>query len=273
MIKQPRDLDGMVVAITGASAGIGRALASALAGAGARLVLGARRLELLEALNGELGGGHLCVRTDVAKPEDCAAFVAAAHARFGRLDTLVCNAGFAFLRSIADTSAAEWRELLAINLGGTTECVRAALPLMLAQERRQGCRGQILVVSSCLARRALPDLGAYAATKAAQLSLVEALRVELAGTGVVASAMLPVGTDTDFKAVAQERSTRTMLPPGRFEIRQSAATVAACMVRGIVHPVPELWSHAPSRWVAALATCVPGLADRVLGRVRRLVAH
>ena len=176
----------MVVAITGASSGIGRALAVALAARGARLVLAARRLPLLEELDRTLGGGHLCIRADVATEQDCVYLVQAAKARFGRLDTLVCNAGVGLLRAVGETSAEDWRSLFAVNLSGTTDCIRAALPVMRAQEARDGWRGQLMIVSSCLARRGVPDLGAYCATKAAQLSLAEAVQAP----AIVAEAMV-----------------------------------------------------------------------------------
>jgi len=99
-----RTIDGMVVIITGASAGIGRALAENLSGRGARLVLAARRLERLEELNHSLGGKHLCVRTDVSRREECENLIAAAASRLGRIDTLVCNAGYGILRPVAETT-------------------------------------------------------------------------------------------------------------------------------------------------------------------------
>src|SRR4051812_5420430 len=102
-----RQLRDMVVVITGASAGIGRALAEQLGPAGAKLVLAARRIERLEELNVKLGGGHLCVRTDVARREDCEALVARTVEHFGRIDTLVCNAGYGTIRTVAEMSPQE----------------------------------------------------------------------------------------------------------------------------------------------------------------------
>src|SRR6476469_5139278 len=104
-----RRIEGMAVAITGASAGIGKALSQQLARRGAKLAICARRIEKLEELNKELGGGHLCVAADVAKHEDCETFIRRAHEHFGRIDTLVCNAGYGFVRTVADTSADEMR--------------------------------------------------------------------------------------------------------------------------------------------------------------------
>src|SRR5687768_10062705 len=102
-----RTLDGMTVLITGASSGIGRALAVELAARGARLALAARRAARLEALERELpgGGGHLVVPTDVADEAQCRRLVDRAVHRFGRLDTLVCNAGFGLIRPLWQTRA------------------------------------------------------------------------------------------------------------------------------------------------------------------------
>src|SRR5687768_6023605 len=116
-----RALDGMVVIITGASAGIGRSLAEQLSDRGARLALAARRADRLEELNRALGGGHLVVPTDVGATEQCGALVAGTLDHFGRLDTLVCNAGYGFLRAVADTPAEELLRILQVNLFGTTD--------------------------------------------------------------------------------------------------------------------------------------------------------
>src|SRR5215217_1305708 len=98
-----RQLEGMVVAITGASAGIGKALAEQLARRGAKLSLCARRVDRLEELNRQLGGNHLCIAADVSKLEDCENFVRRTHQHFGRIDTLVCNAGYGSVRTLAET--------------------------------------------------------------------------------------------------------------------------------------------------------------------------
>ena len=169
----------MNVVITGASAGIGKVLARELSRAGARLVLAARRLDKLEELNESLGGKHICMRCDVAVPHDCDQLIALADARLGRIDTLVCNAGYGYVCSVAEMSSEQMRAIFATNVFGTTDCIRAAVPIMREQEELDGYRGQIVIVSSAAARRGLPMFGAYAATKAAQLSLAESLRVEL----------------------------------------------------------------------------------------------
>lgn len=260
-----RELNNMVVAITGASAGIGRALAVELHRHGARLALAARRDDALVELNAELGGGHLIQRCDVARAEDCAAFISAAQTRFGRIDTLVCNAGYGIARRIAEMTPAEWQAIIATNLYGTTDCIRAALPAMLTQNLRDDWRAQVMIVSSCLARRSGPEGGAYAATKAAQLSVSEALRLELADNRIAVTSVHPIGTATEFwdaaKAIGGRAPVRSASEP-----TQSAATVARRMVDAIVRPCPEVWPFPLARWVFGLATLFPGMTD---GAVRR----
>jgi short-subunit dehydrogenase len=261
----------MVVTITGASAGIGRALAVELARRGARLALAARRIELIEQLDRDIGGGHLCVRADVSSEQDCGYLIHATQARFGRIDTLVCNAGVGLLRSIGGTTSDEWRSLLAVNLGGTTDCIRAALPFMRAQELRDGWRGQIVIVSSCLARRGVPDMGAYSATKAAQLALGEALRVEERPNRIAVTTVHPVGTATEFDAAAERLSGQRIASRSGGEIVQQPDEVAQAICAAIVRPRPEVWPHLLSRWMFSLATLMPGLTDAAMTRYRRRI--
>src|SRR3954452_1471035 len=103
IIRMRRSLRDMNVVITGASAGIGKVLAESLAGAGARLVLAARRMDRLGAVRAQLGGPHLCICADVSKREDCEMLIARAVDHLGRIDTLVCNAGYGILRAVHET--------------------------------------------------------------------------------------------------------------------------------------------------------------------------
>lgn len=266
-----RPLDGMVVVITGASAGIGKALARSLHPRGARLVLAARRFDRIESLNRELGGRHLALRTDVSDRAQCEALVRQAVDHFGRLDTLVCNAGYGVLRPVAESGADEILQMFRTNVFGTTDCVRAAVPVMRGQELQGGWRGQLMIVSSVVARRGLPLYGVYSATKAAQLSLAEALRVELRNDRIAVSSVHPIGTDTEFGDAARTAAGHNLAikqTPG--EHQQSAETVAARMLRAIENPRPEVWPFRPSRWAVSVATLMPGLADRVLAK--RIVA-
>lgn len=259
----------MVVVITGASAGIGRALAAELHSRGARLVLAARRLEKLEELNQKLGGGHLCVRCDVSVTEQCRLLVEAAVGRFGRIDTLVCNAGYGMVRAVGETSPEEMRRMFATNVFGTTDCIYFALPVMAKQEVRDGWRGQVMVVSSAAGRRGLPYFAHYSGTKAAQLGIAEGLRVELRRQRIAVTSVHPIGTDTEFFEVAQTEGKARMA--GVFEkgIHQSARRVARQMVRGIASPRAEVWPMGLARWLVSAGTLMPGVVDRVMGMFAR----
>lgn len=261
----------MSVVISGASAGIGRALAELLSAQGAQLTLAARREERLRQLNERLGGHHQVVVADVARPEDCARIVSAASEQFGRIDTLVANAGYGLGKSIVDTTAEEWREMLATNVLGTTELIRNAVPIMRRQEKRGGYCGQVMIVSSAAARRGLVYFGAYSATKAAQLSVAEALRVELEPDAIAVTSVHPVTTSTEFFRVAEQRAGRKLQVPGRTPLSQTSEQVARAMARRISSPSRECWPHEPSRWLLGLAGLLPIAGDWVMRRVKRVM--
>jgi short-subunit dehydrogenase len=260
----------MVVVITGASAGIGRALAEELAPRGAKLVLAARRLERLEEVNRRLGGGHLCVRADVSKTEDCKHLVDRSIAHYGRIDTLVCNAGYGIYQRVAQTTPQQTREIFTTNVFGTTDCIYFAVPHMQGQAPIDGCRGQIVIVSSVVARRGIPYIGMYSATKAAQLALGEALRVELRGDKIAVTTVHPITTRTEFGQVAKEQG-QIRLPDTPMGFEQTAQTVAMKIRRAIVRPRPELWPARSSRWALGIGSLAPRLVDRAVARYRREV--
>jgi short-subunit dehydrogenase len=265
----PRELKDMVVIITGASAGIGRALAEELSGRGARLALSARRLDRLEELNASLGAQHLVMRADVAQPDDCRKIVEEAINRFGRIDTLVCNAGYGIARPTAEMTIEEMRNIFATNVFGTTDCIHFAFPHLLKQSPRDGWRGQIMIVSSAMAKRAVPHFGAYAATKAAQLSFAEALRVELRPHDIAVTSVHPIGTRTEFfDQVAQQSGGKRVSPATTERIRQTAQTVARRMAAAIRRPRAELWTLRTARLAMAVPGLCPALADRFLAYYR-----
>jgi short-subunit dehydrogenase len=259
------NLAGSVVALTGASTGIGRACAIAFAARGARLAVGARRLDLLQALVAEIqarGGQALALSLDVAEGEQVEAFVRATVERYGRLDVLVNNAGYGVRGRVAEMPVAVYEQLMRVNFMGTVHGCRAAVPVMI----RQGS-GVIINVSSIVGHRALPTGGAYAATKAAQISLTEALRVELRGTGVHACSVHPVGTETEFGAVQARLSGDDAARP--WGPQQSAQAVADAIVRCAESPRAEVYPHWPSRAIVWLNAVAPGVADYFSARAAR----
>lgn len=260
-----REIRGAVVAVTGASAGIGRETALAFAREGARLAICARRTDRLHELAAQivaLGSEALVQEVDVADEVQVRAFVDATVLRFGRLDVLVNNAGYGVRGRVEETPAEDYRRLMEVNYLGTVYGCRAAVPIM----RRQGS-GVIVNVSSIVGKRSLPGGGAYAATKAAQVSLTESLRVELAGSGVFACSIHPIGTATEFAEVAERASPGR--PGGALGPQQTAEAVARAIVRCARRPRPEVYPFALSRPLVWLNALLPGLVDRVAARAAR----
>jgi NADP-dependent 3-hydroxy acid dehydrogenase YdfG len=173
-------LNGRVVAISGASSGIGLATARHLARLGAKVVIGARRLDRLQLLAAELlsaDGVALAQTLDVRDRDSFEAFVAAAVTEFGRVDVLVNNAGVMPLSTFSALRVDEWNHTLDVNVRGVLNGIAAALPRM----KRQG-NGHIVNVASIGAHRSFPGAGVYCASKFAVWALSEALRQEeLAG--------------------------------------------------------------------------------------------
>jgi NADP-dependent 3-hydroxy acid dehydrogenase YdfG len=256
------ELRGASVAITGASAGIGWACALAFARAGSRLALGARRADRLEALAAEvraLGAQALVMPLDVAEAADVRRFVAATVEAYGRLDVIVNNAGYGVRGRVEETPVEDYRRLMEVNFLGTVHGCQAALPLM----RRQG-HGVIINVSSIVGHRALAGGGAYAATKAAQISLTEALRLELRGTSIAACTVHPIGTHTEFSEVAARASAGRK--GGPFGPMQSADAVARAVVSCARRPRPEVFPYPMARAIVWVNAVAPGFIEWLAAR-------
>src|SRR3954452_9611505 len=190
-----RSLDGTVVAITGASAGIGAAAARTLVEAGARVAVSARRADRLDKMVGDLGGDHVVpVAGDVRDPALNDALVSAAVDRWGRLDTMVANAGVVAYGGILDLDDATLTEMVETNYLGTVWSVRSAV----RQFRAQGSGGDLIIVSSVAGFRGGADEAVYAGTKHAQVGLAGSLDRELRAEGTRVTLVCPAGTDTEF---------------------------------------------------------------------------
>jgi NADP-dependent 3-hydroxy acid dehydrogenase YdfG len=186
-------LQDQVIAITGASAGIGRATAEELVGAGARVVLGARRRERLDAIAAAHEGRVIAVDMDVRDPDDANRLVAAAVEAFGRLDGLVANAGIGMYGGILDHTDEALKTMLDTNIAGTVWPIRAAVPRFVEQGH-----GDIVIVASVAGFRGGADEAVYAATKFAQVGLAGALDRELREHGIRVTTIGPAGTSTEF---------------------------------------------------------------------------
>ncbi|WP_342236453.1 SDR family oxidoreductase [Inquilinus sp. OTU3971] len=188
-------MGGKVVAVTGASSGIGEAVARHFAKAGAAVMLGARRLHRLEVVADEIrrdGGRVALQRLDVTRREDVEAFVEAAVAQFGRLDVIVNNAGVMPLSPVADLKVEEWDRMVDVNLKGVLYGVAAALPVF----RTQGS-GHIVNVTSVADRRIVPTAAVYSATKFAVRAFSEGLRQEIGG-GIRVTVVAPGATESEL---------------------------------------------------------------------------
>jgi NADP-dependent 3-hydroxy acid dehydrogenase YdfG len=190
------DLSNQLVAVTGASSGIGEATAMACARAGATVALAARRLDRLQALADRIageGGRALAVQSDVGDEEQARAFIERAHAELGRLDVLVNNAGVMLLGPIAGAPTEEWRQMIHANVFGVLYCTHAALPLMAAQGS-----GHIVNVSSVAGRVARAGSGVYNLTKFGVGAFSEALRQEAVPLGVRVTVIEPGAVATEL---------------------------------------------------------------------------
>jgi len=194
MPVEKRDLEDSVVAITGASAGIGAATARLLVEAGARVVLGARRVDRLEGLVAELGDERaLAVPVDVRDPAASRELVRRAVERFGRLDSMIANAGMGIYGGIEDSTDDELTEMIEVNLSGSVWAARAAVP-----ELKASGGGDLILVCSVAGLRGGANEGVYAATKFGQVGLAGSLDRELRQHGIRVSAICPAGVNTEF---------------------------------------------------------------------------
>ena len=195
------DLSGRVVAVTGASSGIGEATALACAKAGAAVALAARRVDRIQALAQRIeadGGRAIAVATDVGDEAQAQAFVQQAHAQLGRLDVLVNNAGVMLLGPIVGAPLDEWQRMVNLNLLGLLYCTHAALPhLLSAAEREPRSVADLVNVSSTAGRVARLNSGVYNATKHGVGAFSESLRQEVTRRHVRVTIIEPgaVGTE------------------------------------------------------------------------------
>jgi len=187
-----------VVAITGASAGIGRATARKLAAEGVTVWAAARRLDALEALARETPGVR-ALRLDVTDEESVRAAVARLAAEDATVDLLVNNAGFGQMGAVEDVTPERLRHQMEVNVVGALRMAQAVLPGMRARRR-----GVVVNVSSPAGLAAMPFFGAYCASKAALESLTSALRMEISDFGVSIVLVRPGAIATEFQEVAQE---------------------------------------------------------------------
>ncbi|MBT9392204.1 SDR family oxidoreductase [Hymenobacter sp. NST-14] len=233
------DLTDQVAIVTGASRGIGRAIALLLALQGAKVVAVARTAEELEELNAKTQG--LAIPADVADEADAQHIVNETLSRYGRLDMLICNAGVGSFGLLEHFEAAEWDQMFAVNVKGTFLLCKAVVPHFKAQGR-----GHIVGIASDVSRRTFEHGTAYGATKYAQDALLGSLRKEVRPHGIKVSTIYPGMVDTYFNdsKPGSAAAEKTHLRPS--DVAQAVRYVLEAPAHVVVdelmlHPVSQEW--------------------------------
>jgi short-subunit dehydrogenase len=251
-----------IVWITGASSGIGRALALECARRGADLVLSARREEKLRAVADEItemGRAAAVVPCDVTEEEEIEAAVDAILQRFGRLDVVVANAGFGVMGRVDELDAESWRRQFDVNVVGLTQTVRLALPAL------RETNGRVALVGSVASMTTLPNTGAYSASKAAVRSIGQALSMELTDSGVSCTTLHPGLVESD---IARVDNTNTPDPdrtdPRNQDLMWPTDKAARVMADAIDRRKREYVFTGHGKIMAFLCRHAPGLMHHVL---------
>jgi short-subunit dehydrogenase len=263
----PRSLAGARVILTGASSGIGHALALRLAQQGASLVLASRNAERLDALAGTVraqGGAVTPVPTDAADPAQRARLIEQALAALGGIDVLVNNAGVGALGFFENATEERLRRIMEVNFFAAAELTRLALPHL-----RRGREPMIVNVASVLGRRAIPGMAEYCASKFALVGWSEGLRAELARLGIHVLVVCPGAIETEFDAHMIERAANRRWRPRRMSADRCARQIVAAMRRR-KNEVVITWSAKLLLWANRLA---PRLIDWVMTRYARAQAR
>jgi len=250
-------ISGRTVIVTGASSGIGRATVREFAGRGARVVLASRNREKLEAIAAEIAGETLVVSVDVTDRMSVAAMVRRTVEEFGSLDVLVNNAGVGLFAPIAEGNIENARHLFEVNFWGAVRCMQAASSYMVSQRR-----GHIVNVSSVAGHISPPHMGMYAATKHALAAVSDALRAELASSGVGVSTIYPGLTETSFmENMLQEVEAPAIPPIARFAPSEA---VARRILQAVRWNLRDVYVSPEDVMAVAADAFVPQISDWVM---------
>jgi short-subunit dehydrogenase len=254
-----------VAIITGASSGIGRATALALAKRGYVVALAARRVELLEQLAGECkrlsSQPAIVIPTDVASSQQVGAMVQTVMDQFGKIDVLVNNAGYGLFSMVHDTTDEQMRRIFDVNYFGLFYGCQAVAPIMMRQRA-----GHILNVSSVIGKRGTPFHGAYCATKFAIAGLTESMRVEMKPYNVRVTLVCPGLTQTEFFDQSGGATAKTSF--AKFKKMMSAQAVGDKLASVIGKSRPEIVFTAGGKFLAVASALLPGMVDAMMGMYR-----
>jgi short-subunit dehydrogenase len=259
-------LKDKIVVITGASSGIGKALAVELARRGANLVLGARQYVTLCEITQELEKQHavraIAVQCDVTREEDCEQLIKQAVLTFGRVDVLINNAGISMRALFQDVDLKVLRSLMDVNFWGAVYCTKYAMPEILKS------KGSIVGVSSIAGYKGLPGRAGYSASKFAMNGFLDALRVENLKTGVHVMTACPGFTASNIRNTALNKNGVSQGESSLEEEKMmTAEEVAKIIADGIEKRARTLIMTGQGKMTVTLSKLLPALLDKLVYNV------
>ncbi len=257
-----RMLSGKVVVITGASSGIGKALTYEFSKYNAKLVIGARQIDALNAIAKDLsarGIEILPVKTDVTSEIDCENLIEQAVSRFGRIDILINNAGVSMRALFRDVDLKVIRHLMDVNFWGTVYCTKFALPYLLES------KGSVVGVSSIAGFHGLPGRSGYSASKFAIHGFLETLRIENLRNGLHVMIAAPgfTATNVRFSALTADGTPQGMSPRDEKKM-MTPEKVAHAIVKGVVRRKRNMIMGTEGKISVLLQRIIPTVIDRLL---------
>ena len=254
-------MNGKVVVITGASSGIGEAMAKEYAKMGAKVVLGARQADKLEALCNEIeaaDGKAAWVACDVTKQEDCKALIDKAVEAFGGIDVMICNAGISMRALFDDLDLSVLHRLMDVNFWGTVYCTKYALPYL------QQSKGSLVGISSVAGIHGLPGRTGYSASKFAMTGFLETIRIENLKKGLHVMVACPgfTASNVRFSALTADGSQQGATPR-KEEKMMSPEQVAHIVARGIARRKRLCLMEGEGRGTHFLKKFAPALVDKI----------
>lgn len=259
------ELRNKVVIVTGASKGIGAAAARAFVAAGARVVLAARSVELLDKLSEELGADNVSVvRTDMTVVDDVGTLMRQAVDRFGGIDILVNNAGVGLIGNVATLAVRNLLGVIELNLLGPVYAIQAAVPFM-----QNSGGGLIINISSMITRLPVPVMGGYRASKMALDAISDSARIELAPRNIRVTTVYPATTATDFytNQFYTNNGDRENADNRIWKMVQSAEHVAGKIVHAARTEPRVQYMNLPAHLIAFVGSMAPWLVESILMRM------
>ena len=256
-----RKIRGTTVVITGATSGIGRETALEFARSGANIVAAGRRKDRLLGLANQIcaaGGQALAISTDISDQEQVTLLVEQTVERFGRLDTLVNNAGVGLAARFEAQSIEDFRRVMDVNFWGAVYASKA----VLTQMRRQPAGGVIINISSIMGKRGVPYETAYCASKFALAGFSQALRTEVMSDKIDVSTIFPGAVETE---IFQTSSNQTGLEFPGYLPKFPARGLARVIVQNARFPQPEVVMAMDAQAINLFNTLAPNLVDLALG--------